>query len=82
MVCYADFSPVQTKYIYPALNSWICLYMLEYFGATVKLCSDYSPQDLKVQIWTNALNKLNCEGNWHGIDLSYQYTEPGGISVV
>jgi len=56
---------------YPPLNSHITLYMLENFGATVKLASCHDPDNLIVQVWTNALTKVNSEGNWHGINLTY-----------
>lgn len=69
------------NYLSPPLNSHTTLYMLESFGVTVKLFSQYSATDLRVQIWTNALNKFNSEGNWHGIDLAYQYTEANNILV-
>ncbi len=49
--------------------------MLETFGASVKLVSTYSPDEICVQLWTNTLNKFNSEGNWHPIELSYQSTE-------
>ncbi len=72
MVFEKENSLIQLLEINPALNSHSTLYMLEKFGATIKLKSPYPAQDLKVQIWTNALNKLNSEGNWHPIDLSCQ----------
>ncbi len=65
-------SLAQIEEIHPPLNSHLTLYMLENFGATVKLSSPYPAQELKVQLWTNALNKFNSEGNWHAIDLTYQ----------
>ena len=70
-----EFPFVQIKEIHPPLNSHLTLYMLEHFGATVKLSSPYPAQELKVQIWTNALTKLNPEGNWHGIDLESHFQE-------
>ena len=66
---------VQFQEIYPSINSHLTLYMLETFGASVKLISQYSPHDLSVQLWTNTLNKFNSEGNWHPIELSYQSQE-------
>ncbi|MEW6492795.1 MAG: dual specificity protein phosphatase [Cyanobacteriota bacterium] len=66
---------VQIKELSPPLNAHLTLYMLEHFGATVKLSSTYPAQDLKVQLWTNALNKFNSEGDWHPIDLAYQSSE-------
>lgn len=64
---------------YPAVSSHTMLYMLETFGASVKLTSPHSPQKLKVQLWTNALNKFNSEGNWHPIELSYRDRESQDI---
>ena len=46
--------------------------MLEFFGASVTVSSPYPAHTLKVQLWTNTLNKFNSEGLWHGIDLAYQ----------
>ena len=66
---------VQFQEIHPSLYSHLTLYMLETFGASVKLISHYSPHDLIVQLWTNTLNKFNSEGNWHSIELSYQSSE-------
>lgn len=58
--------------IYPPLNTHFRLYMLENFGATVKLSSPYPASELRVQLWTNALTKFNSEGDWHAIALPYQ----------
>ena len=52
--------------------------MLEFFGASVILSSPYPAHLLKVQLWTNTLNKLNSEGMWHGIDLAYQNQDAKG----
>lgn len=49
--------------------------MLETFGASVKLASRAAPDEICVQLWTNALNKFNSEGGWHSLELPYQYTE-------
>ena len=65
-------SLIQFLEVYPPLNSYLTLYMLEKFGAMIKLKSLYPAFDLKVQIWTNALNKFNSKGNWHPIDLPNQ----------
>lgn len=72
---------VQIKELSPSLNAHLTLYMLEHFGATVKLSSTYPAQDLKVQLWTNALNKFNSEGDWHPIDLPYQLNESNDTYV-
>lgn len=66
---------VQIKELSPPLNAHLTLYMLEHFGATVKLSSTYPAQELRVQLWTNTLNKFNSEGDWHPIDLAYQKSE-------
>lgn len=66
---------VQFQSLLPPLNSALTLYMLETFGVSIQLTSKYSPDDLTVQIWTNAVNKLNSEGHWHSLDLSYQDLE-------
>ena len=66
---------VQFQEIHPAINSHLTLYLLETLGASVKLSSQYSPDDLCVQLWTNTFNKFNSEGNWHPIKLSYQSQE-------
>ena len=68
-------SLLQILEIHPPLNSYLTLYMLEKFGTTIKLKSPYPAQELRVQIWTNALNKFNSEGDWHPIALSYQDLE-------
>ena len=70
-----DFPFAQIKDVNPSINSYITLYMLENFGANIKLTSQYPPQYLRVQIWTNALTKHNSEGNWHAIDCSSQSKE-------
>lgn len=62
----------------PSIGDVRSLYMLEFFGASVALSSSHSPENLKVQIWTNALNKFNSEGDWHAIDLAYQRQDPDG----
>jgi protein-tyrosine phosphatase len=67
-----EFPLVQLKELHPPLNSHLTLYMLENFGSMVKLSSPCPAQQLRVQIWTNALTKLNSEGDWHGYDLEYQ----------
>lgn len=67
--------------IHPSLNSHITLYMLEHFGATVKLSSPYPAKDLRVQLWTNTLNKFNSEGNWHSLDLDYQSQESSDVFI-
>ena len=72
---------VQFQEIQPSINSHLTLYMLETFGASIKLISHYSPQDLRVQLWTNTLNKFNSEGNWHSLDLPYQSQESKYISI-
>lgn len=63
---------VEIEDIKPSLNSHTTLYMLEQFGATVKLKSPYPPERLQVQLWTNAFTRFNSEGNWHSIELYYQ----------
>ena len=75
MATISDNSLVQLKEIHPPLNSHLTLYMLENFGATVKLSSPYPAQDLIVQLWTNTLNKVNSEGYWHPLNLPYQSQE-------
>ena len=72
---------VQFRAIQPALNSHLTLYMLETFGASIKLISQYSPQDLRVQLWTNTLNKFNSEGYWHALELPYHSQESQHISI-
>ena len=74
-------SLVQLLEIHPPLNSNLTLYMLEKFGTTIKLKSSYPAQNLRVQIWTNALNKFNSEGDWHPIDLSFQDQETKDIFI-
>jgi protein-tyrosine phosphatase len=81
MVQNSNLSLVQIQDIYPSLHSHITLYMLENFGATVKLLSPHPPQDLIVQIWTNALTKFNSEGDWHSINLIYTPEESQQVSV-
>lgn len=65
--------------IKPTIGSYITLYMLEYFGAAVKLRSSHSPEHLKVQLWTNILTKYNSEGNWHAVELPFQVKESEDI---
>ena len=66
---------MQFKEIYPSLNSIQTLYMLETFGASVKLVSTYAPDEIYVQLWTNTINKFNSEGEWHSIELPYRATD-------
>ncbi|AFZ26242.1 putative protein-tyrosine phosphatase [Cylindrospermum stagnale PCC 7417] len=68
-------SLVHIQEIVPALGSYQTLYMLESFGTTVKFKSQYPAEEIRVQIWTNALNKYNSEGFWHSIDLEFQSRE-------
>ena len=56
----------------PSIGEHRSLYMLEFFGTVVALSSSYPAEHLKVQLWTNALDKFNSEGDWHAIDLVYQ----------
>lgn len=49
--------------------------MLEHFGATVRLYTQYPAQELRVQLWTNALTKLNPKGDWQAIELEGQFQE-------
>lgn len=72
MVFNSQNSFAQLQSLNPPLNSHLTLYMLETFGVTVQLKSSYPPEDLIVQLRTNALNKFNPEGNWHSVDLTYQ----------
>ena len=72
---------MQFKQISPSINSILTLYMLESFGASVKLVSRYAPNEICVQLWTNTLNKFNSEGNWHSIDLPYQSTESENTDI-
>ncbi len=71
----------QFQEIHPSLNSHLTLYMLEYLGVTVKLKSFYSPEELKVQIWTNTFTKFNSQGEWHFIDLSHKFQESNNLFV-
>lgn len=48
--------------------------MLEHFGVTIKLTSPHPAEDLRVQLWTNALTKLNPNGNWYALDLNHRET--------
>lgn len=64
-------SAIRFSILTPPLNSHVTLYMLEKLGVTVKLISLDSADDLTVQLWTNIVDKLNSEGNWHPIDLCY-----------
>ncbi len=66
---------MQFQGIHPSLNSHLNLYMLESFSASVKVVGIDSPDNIRVQLWTNTLNKFNSEGNWHGINLHYQSSE-------
>ena len=66
---------MQFQAIHPSLNSHLNLYMLESFSASVKVVGIDSPDNIRVQLWTNTLNKFNSEGNWHGINLHYQSSE-------
>ncbi len=64
--------------VQPSIQAWRSLFMLEFFGASVTLFSPYPAAALKVQLWTNTLNKFNSEGLWHGIDLAYQDQDANG----
>jgi hypothetical protein len=65
----------------PSIAEQRSLYMLEVFGTSVTLSSAYPAEHLKVQLWTNALNKFNSEGDWHAIDLAYQRQDTNGNVV-
>lgn len=65
----------------PSIGEHRSLYMLEFFGTVVALSSSYPAEHLKVQLWTNALNKFNSEGDWHAIDLVYQQQDANGNLV-
>lgn len=65
----------------PAIAEQRAIYMLEFFGVSVTVSSPGALQDLKVQLWTNALNKFNSEGDWHAIDLIYQRQDTDGNGV-
>lgn len=67
--------------IQPALCQEHSRFMLEFFGASVTVASPHPPEALRVQIWTNTLNKHNSEGDWHPIDLAYQQRTPAGQYV-
>ena len=62
----------------PSIQAWRSLFILEFFGASVTVSSPYPAQDLKVQLWTNTLNKFNSEGLWHPIGLTYQNQDANG----
>lgn len=61
----------------PPLGDRLRRYMLENFGATLKIRSQRSPEDLRVQLWTNTPSKYNSEGVWHAIELPYQFALEG-----
>jgi hypothetical protein len=65
----------------PAIAQHCSLYMLEFFGVAVEISSSYPAEHLKVQLWTNALDKFNSEGDWHAIDLVYQHPDAHGNLV-
>jgi hypothetical protein len=62
----------------PSIWEQRSLYMLEFFGASVTVSSSHPAEQLQVQLWTNALNKFNSEGDWHAIDLRYQRQDENG----
>ncbi|WP_224410562.1 dual specificity protein phosphatase family protein [Oscillatoria salina] len=72
MTSKSEFNFARIEECNPGLKSHLKLYMLERFGASVKLTSDYPGEKLKVQLWTNTLTKFNSEGKWHAIDLENQ----------
>lgn len=63
--------------VQPPLGDRLRRFMLESFGATIRLRSDRTPESLRVQLWTNTPSKYNSEGSWYGIDLPYQFTLEG-----
>ncbi len=57
------------------------MYMLEFFGVSVTISGSITLESAKVQLWTNALNKFNSEGDWHAIDLVYLQQDIEGNAV-
>ena len=76
---------VQIKEIHPDLGSSRTLYMLEPFGVIVRavpILPRYSPQNLVVEIWTNAIDKLSPEGDWHGVPVHLISSFPPSTEVL
>ncbi len=71
-------SATRFSIVNPPLNSHLTLYMLEKLGVTVKLIGFYSAADLIVQLWTNIVDQLNSEGDWHPIELCYDSQDEDG----
>jgi len=55
--------------ICPPLPSKLNFLMLESFTITMILKYGESIKDLRPQVWTNAITKMNCTGKWHSIDM-------------
>jgi len=52
--------------------------MLESFKVKVIVDSGAPPDKLKTQLWTDAVHKLNADGNWHALDMQWTHTDPKG----
>jgi protein-tyrosine phosphatase len=64
----------QIEKVQPTLTSYLVLYMLERFGVTVQIRSEYPPEALIVQLWTNTVSQRNSGGDWRAINLEYEST--------
>jgi len=59
----------------PHLPSHSDFVMLECFTVSMTVKYPYSLNELRPQVWTNAINKRNPAGKWHAIDMTLLQTE-------
>lgn len=55
--------------IHPPLGSSHTLYMLEPCNVMVRLSTNYPPQNLVAEIWTNTIDKISSDGEWHSVPM-------------
>mmetsp|Transcript_29186 Transcript_29186/g.41074 ORF Transcript_29186/g.41074 Transcript_29186/m.41074 type:complete len:284 (+) Transcript_29186:76-927(+) len=72
---------VDLAWIEPQLGTESHVFMLESFCVKCGLHSSLPVQLLRPQLWTNATHKLNPEGDWHGIDMTYKQKDQYGNLV-
>jgi len=57
--------------IHPPLGSSHALYMLEPCNVMVRLSTNYPPQNLVAEIWTNTIDKISPDGEWHSVPMHF-----------
>ena len=55
--------------IHPPLGSSHTLYMLEPCNIMVRVSTNFPPQNLVAEIWTNTIDKISPDGEWHSVPM-------------